>query len=185
MTTIHRTKILNCQKKFKAKIVDFQAFFNAFMAFWKSKKMYELDFPESRADSRFVPSQWETALLCNDVCHWLGVILESAQRKGLISKHFSNQYGPWLSPWYICGFLSCVVVRRHPRVIPPGGLSKVIWYASRLVPSLLFSLAAPPTIHCAALVRCVPTLTVMMSWALIQYKDLTSIGNPIVEMRRS
>ena len=32
----------------------------------------------SSADSRFAPSQWETALLCNDVFHWLGVSLESA-----------------------------------------------------------------------------------------------------------
>ena len=31
-----------------------------------------------RADSRLVPSQWETALLCNDVSHWLGAKLESA-----------------------------------------------------------------------------------------------------------
>ena len=31
-----------------------------------------------RADSRFVPSQWEMALLCNDVSHWLGASLESA-----------------------------------------------------------------------------------------------------------
>ena len=31
-----------------------------------------------RADSRFVPSQWETALHCNDVSHWLGASLESA-----------------------------------------------------------------------------------------------------------
>ena len=31
-----------------------------------------------KADSRFVPSQWETALLCNDVSHWLGASLESA-----------------------------------------------------------------------------------------------------------
>ena len=31
-----------------------------------------------RADSMFVPSQWETALLCNDVSHWLGASLESA-----------------------------------------------------------------------------------------------------------
>ena len=31
-----------------------------------------------RADPRFVPSQWETALLCNDISHWLGAILESA-----------------------------------------------------------------------------------------------------------
>ena len=31
-----------------------------------------------RADSRFAPSQWETALLCNDVSQWLGASLESA-----------------------------------------------------------------------------------------------------------
>ena len=31
-----------------------------------------------RADSRFVPSQWDTALLCNDVSDWLGASLESA-----------------------------------------------------------------------------------------------------------
>ena len=30
------------------------------------------------ADSRFAPSQWETALLCNDVSHWLGASLDSA-----------------------------------------------------------------------------------------------------------
>ena len=33
-----------------------------------------------RADTRFAPSQWETALLCNDVSHWLGASLESALR---------------------------------------------------------------------------------------------------------
>ena len=32
----------------------------------------------NRADSRFAPSQWETALLCNGVSHWLGASLESA-----------------------------------------------------------------------------------------------------------
>ena len=31
-----------------------------------------------RADSRVAPIQWETALLCNDVSHWLGASLESA-----------------------------------------------------------------------------------------------------------
>ena len=31
-----------------------------------------------RADSRFAPSQWETAFLCNDVFHWLGANLKSA-----------------------------------------------------------------------------------------------------------
>ena len=35
-----------------------------------------------RADSRFAPSQWETALLCNDVSHWLGTNLESALSVG-------------------------------------------------------------------------------------------------------
>ena len=29
------------------------------------------------ADSGFAPSHWETALLCNDVSHWLGASLES------------------------------------------------------------------------------------------------------------
>ena len=31
-----------------------------------------------KAGSRFAPSQWETALPCNDVSHWLGASLESA-----------------------------------------------------------------------------------------------------------
>ena len=31
----------------------------------------------SRADSRFASSQWETALLCNDVSHWLGASPEA------------------------------------------------------------------------------------------------------------
>ena len=34
--------------------------------------------PCGRADSRFVPSQWETALQSNAVSHWLGAKLESA-----------------------------------------------------------------------------------------------------------
>ena len=33
----------------------------------------------NRADSRSAPSQWETALLCNDVSHWLGTELGSIQ----------------------------------------------------------------------------------------------------------
>ena len=31
----------------------------------------------TRADSRFWPSQWETALLCNNLSHWLHASLES------------------------------------------------------------------------------------------------------------
>ena len=41
-----------------------------------------------RADSRFAPSQWETALFCNDVSHWLGTSLESALKwEGRIQTH--------------------------------------------------------------------------------------------------
>ena len=39
-----------------------------------------------RADSRFAPSQWETALLCNDVSHWLGASLESSLWCRVLSK---------------------------------------------------------------------------------------------------
>ena len=34
-----------------------------------------------KLDSRFAPSQWETALLCNDVSHWLCTSLESTVSK--------------------------------------------------------------------------------------------------------
>ena len=37
----------------------------------------------SRVDSRFESSQWETALLCNDVSNWLGASLDSALQKYL------------------------------------------------------------------------------------------------------
>ena len=41
------------------------------------------------ADSRFAPSQWETALLRNDVSHWLGANIESA-----LCRVESSQYIP-------------------------------------------------------------------------------------------
>ena len=42
-----------------------------------------------RAASRFAPSQWETALLCNDVFHLLGANLESTlKRRGLTLSEF-------------------------------------------------------------------------------------------------
>ena len=36
-----------------------------------------LTYVKCRADSRVVPSQWETSLQCNAVSHWLGATLES------------------------------------------------------------------------------------------------------------
>ena len=46
-----------------------------------------------RADSRFAPSRWETALLCNAISHWLGASLESALHlfpmvQSIISHHW-------------------------------------------------------------------------------------------------
>ena len=41
-----------------------------------------------QADSRFAPSQWETALHCNDVSHWLGASLESVRcLYGIANRH--------------------------------------------------------------------------------------------------
>ena len=55
---------------------------------WSSKKAFLVDsittfymhkqLNQHRADSRFAPSQWEMALLCNTISHWLGVTLELA-----------------------------------------------------------------------------------------------------------
>ena len=44
-----------------------------------------------RADSRFAPSQWETALLCNAVSHWLGTSLESI----LVLKNQFSSLATW------------------------------------------------------------------------------------------
>ena len=50
-----------------------------------------------RADSRFAPSQWEMALLCNDVSHWLGTNLESAQDHVIMCTPTVFHISP--SPW--------------------------------------------------------------------------------------
>ena len=44
--------------------------------YWKTQTDNNLLSWKFRADSRFAPNQWETALRCNDVSHWLGVRLE-------------------------------------------------------------------------------------------------------------
>ena len=41
-------------------------------------KYVDSNFIDCRAESRFAPSHWEAALLCNAVSHWLGESLESA-----------------------------------------------------------------------------------------------------------
>ena len=56
------------------------------------------------ADSRFAPSQWETALLCNDVSHWLGANIESALRwhhpiMTMINESSASKCQLGMSPW--------------------------------------------------------------------------------------
>ena len=54
-----------------------------------------------RVDSSFALSQWETALLCNDVSHWLGASLESALNIDLITcelKRWSHWFGKMAWP---------------------------------------------------------------------------------------
>ena len=43
-----------------------------------TNEIIKLTWHAYRADSKLAPSQWETALLCNDVSHWLGANLELA-----------------------------------------------------------------------------------------------------------
>ena len=44
--------------------------------------------------ARLVPSQWETALLCNDVSHWLGASLESTLNKIICMLSWRTIYAP-------------------------------------------------------------------------------------------
>ena len=60
----------------------------------------------SRAVSRFAPSQWETALLCNDVSHWLGANLESALMKYVDRRHCTWGFYKML-PWVSSQINSC------------------------------------------------------------------------------
>ena len=47
---------------------------------------------ECIADFRFATNQWETALLCNDVSHWLGTNLESALWMWSLSLSMSSKF---------------------------------------------------------------------------------------------
>ena len=67
-----------------------------------------------RADYRFAPSQWETALLCNDVSYWLGTNLESAWCRSfvLLSSRYNSLFrtvkGGHPQPHVMC-FMSAIV----------------------------------------------------------------------------
>ena len=61
----------------------------------------------SRDDFRFAPSQWETALLCNYVSHWLGASLASALRSGT---HFEK--GLLTHKWHLTKIIIAVIMIR-------------------------------------------------------------------------
>ena len=62
-----------------------------------------------RADPRFVPNQWETVLLCNDVSHWLGASLESALI--YLSRAMSGKL-----PHAVCGYIKLHTPCLHQNV---------------------------------------------------------------------
>ena len=72
----------------------------------------------SRADSMFVPSQWGTLLLCDNVSHWLGASLQSALSRDI---NFKHHIGPDTNIWshtVICMILrhSQLLLRTEPRM---------------------------------------------------------------------
>ena len=61
-------------------IVYIYIYFNPNSLDWWLHEVYTIFclLSKHRVDSRFAPSKWGMALLCNDVSHWLGTNLESA-----------------------------------------------------------------------------------------------------------
>ena len=86
-----------------------------------------------RADSMFAPSQWETALLCNDVSHWLGANIESAL--------------PYILNWYLRqrhGFDIIATTLRFvilPLIAPYVACNVYLCHASNHVISLIFQVS--------------------------------------------
>ena len=93
-----------------------------------------------RADSRFAHSQWETALLCNDVSHWLGANLDSVQYIVTRIVHiFTNTYNisitrlcKCISPVSQCLILPYSILFSHFHKI---GRSSCYWNAPLSVTS--------------------------------------------------
>ena len=79
--------------------------------------------------SRFVPSQWETALLCNDVSHWLGVTLESALNCQSLSENMKGHRSTaFLTHWgrvtHIC--VSTLTIIGSDNGLSPGRRQAII-----------------------------------------------------------
>ena len=94
-----------------------------------------------RADSRLAPSQWETALFCNDVSHWLGANLESALclfhildspvtgRGRVMTSYLAYSRSFTLEGWSFLSFLSSPLAA--PRLRCLRSILKCTWKALR------------------------------------------------------
>ena len=68
-----------------------------------------------RVDFRFAPSQWETALLCNDVSHWLGASLESALIDTVVFHIFQISINTLMYSWSSILFhIDLFIVQKTP-----------------------------------------------------------------------
>ena len=74
---------------------------------WVKGHWPKIDTKWHRADSRFVPSQWETsfsqwemALQSNDVSHWLGTSLESALVTHTYMRWKAGSTLPYIMTWH-------------------------------------------------------------------------------------
>ena len=98
-------------------------------------------------DSRFAPSQWETALLCNDVSHLLGTSLESAlltdsptaTRLWLCSSLSSCPSPHWVLLPPGC---DCVAVYHHVPHLTDSPTATRLWLCSSLIMKRLFCIVA-------------------------------------------
>ena len=90
-----------------------------------------------RADSMFAPSQWETALLCNNVSHWLGTSLESAldtchQVSRREIKHVVENWSVILKLPFLFETLTQPPCCRHWQAIPRSHsschLMSIVWW---------------------------------------------------------
>ena len=71
-----------------------------------------------RADSRFAPSQWDTALFCNNISHWL----ESALHIVLIASQSTLSITPQMQlPGPVGAKLMAVLILHAVAVGPTGG----------------------------------------------------------------
>ena len=87
-----------------------------------------------RADFMFAPSQWETALLCNDVSHWLGASLEFTlthmrytgslfTNMVLNSSSLGQNCRLFADDTFKCIFVNekfCILIKISPTFVPKG-----------------------------------------------------------------